>query len=427
MILISATNRSFQTFPCAAQQSKTRQYFDRLIEDKLIDPNELTDQAIEELESKIAITVTKFEYELYHGSVYDDLDVSKLELQPFELFDILQENDENSIQRMIKYFVVGKLRDYERLTVLDEQRAAKASYKLERHKSLTAVQDKSGLWNYEDQLVYGLWHNTLFAKFRRSNVSKLYERRVYHANVLDDNNKVVIDLDWCSSLNYFRLRKLATQIRILLGYNKYHSKYPYKVEFVHSKPLSSSFDNLLGRVMPQWKESFPYPSHTKPISKVYPPQKLFYLTPTAEKPITMEEISNPENILVFPGYVSASLRDPMFRRINSIKWASVRRLPTTEHLVWNQFHGVLSMNTVFSIIQDLRQNSQDTWEAAFKRHLPVPIIKSETELLKTEKERSKLFAKKQEKKQQFQQKWNDTPFKSYAEKYEPEKWKKKRK
>src|SRR5699024_6985481 len=127
------------------------------------------------------------------------------------------------------------------------------------------------------------------------------------------------------------------------------------------------------------------------------PRSIYYIVPSAKKALTTEEVLHSESVFVLPAYVTGSLRDPVFSKINSDMRrlnVNVRRLPTVESVVWNKFHGVIGLDTIFSVLHDARYEVNFDWTTSFRRHITGEKIKAEEELIDIEKIRHERFKRR---------------------------------
>ncbi|CAG2176574.1 unnamed protein product, partial [Oppiella nova] len=84
---------------------------------------------------------------------------------------------------------------------------------------------RTGLWDNDHQLVYGLWHNTLFTKIPANHIKRHYIHRLRNAALF--GQKVVIDLDFDDCMRLSETRLLAQQIHLLYNFNRYQSREPF--------------------------------------------------------------------------------------------------------------------------------------------------------------------------------------------------------
>lgn len=344
---------------------------------------------------------------------------ARFQLQVHELIDILQSQDKNERDNIINYYVKSKTMQY----VSRHNKSLTKKANIDEYKDVTKsrleVQDPTGLWNFQNELVYGLWHNCLFTKFKRTAYSALYEKRMASAVVVDPSNtRLVLDFDYANHLSYFFIRRLGTDVRQLIAYNKYHSHQPFTLEMFESQSTrTKQFDDLMGRVISNWNDSdqFPFIRHQgKTIDELAAsPSSIYYIIPSARKALAVREVLHPDSVFVLPAYVTGNMRDPVFSKIASRMAplnVNLRRLPTQEHVVWNKFHGVMKLDTVFAILHDARHEVNFKWKTSLRRHLTGETIKTEEEMINSEKKRRFQYKKRVDSiERSFEQKGGKAP------------------
>lgn len=386
------------------------------------------DVELPKIRMKINTILNQYEYEIYRQNFdYDPDDASFrsiLTLKPYELWDLLQINSDGSDDfeeqnKIIRYLVKGKMK-----ACFAAASSVGVSQKLDvpqlDDRNRLGLENSDGIWQSDGHLVYGLWHNSLFMKFKRSSVSHLYDRLGQVANRFGGDNvhQLLVDLDQSASLSYVRTRILAMQIRHLISYNKYHAREPYRIELMMSK-FSESLDSIFSRSLPSiWNsESKPFVSRID-VLKRYHPKRLLYILPSAKRVVSVDELADPSNILVLPGYSSSDLRDPFFAKLDMK--CQARRLPTTEHIVWNGHHGVLPMSTTFAICHDMAygkgvDNVSQLWTQTLKKHIH-PILVKDDHQMRSEQAQQKLISAKR--KQAIQEQKHNHQKRSSAKKVE---------
>lgn len=411
-----------------SSKDKSEEYLRQFLESRQL-PNWLLNKPHSELQTLITLILNQYEYQLYQKS-YEHLEAitsdtsifegARFQLQLHELNDILQSQDQSERENIIHYFVKSK-------TLQFVSRHAKSLTKKTNNeeyeditKSRLQVHDPTGLWNFQNELVYGLWHNCLFTKFKRTSYSALYEKRMASAVVVDPSNtRLILDFDYANHLSYFFIRRLGADIRQLIAYNKYHSFQPFTLEMLESQSTrSKQFDDLMGRVISTWNDNdhFPFVRHQgKTIDELAAssPNSIYYIIPTARKALALREVLHPDSVFVLPAYVTGNARDPVFSKIASRMTplnVNLRRIPTQEHVVWNKFHGVMKLDTVFAILHDARHEVNFKWKTSLRRHLTGETIKTEEEMINSEVKRRSQYKKRVDSiERSFEQKGSKAP------------------
>lgn len=347
------------------------------------------------MERKIISILQFIDYEFYKNITSDDdLQFFKYQFRAPELFEILSASNEVEFLKIQKYYAKVKSRSYNSYI---EKLQSKTNLKSEKAKKFPDG-FHTGIW-HKNELLYGLWHNSLFTKWKYSALSTIYNKRLTSLSLMKSNPRIWIDLDFLPD-NFFYLRYGLNNVRKLLAYNKYKLKQPYIIEFIRTRK-SELFDRNVHRILTWWHqpEHYQYVVHGKrPTELIDQSKKLIYLSPTASQAITRNDLLNESNILVFPAYNSPSLRDPVYNNINKLssKEIKVRRLPTVEHIVWNKFHGVIPLEIILAILYDITNDATENWVKVFQKYLlEKELIKSDEEIKNIDKIRSQTRIKRQ--------------------------------
>ena len=390
-------------------------YLKDLLENKLISSDK---KSLNDIKNQIAIILERFDYGIYeHNINFDEFDPKiqqKLHLKSEEIFEILsQQTDDNNVDdRLINYYINNRRQLYEKYF----RRLDKLRQEQNQDNDDDDDGNRSGIWSNQGELKYGLWHNCLFTKMKRSSTSHLFDRRLTSmAMYCPSTPRLLIDLNYVMEQDFFQTKKILDELRYMLAMNKYRTIQPFRIEFLrsnHQRSSSNRFDKIVSNFFTWWNDPKQYQyvvhNHTKPIELLQKKEeKLIYFTPNAKIPVKISELLDTErNILVIPGHYSRNLRDPVFNRINRLanqsKSILVRRLPTIEHIVWNKFHGVISWTLFLSILHDICQNPNDNWNNVFKRYLlEMELIKSDSELSREMNHAQQIRMKREQQIQNF--------------------------
>lgn len=381
------------------KNDRVKFYVDDLFKQKLLPSKTIKYKSLNELQQRIATILERFDYGMYeHNLNSDEFEQyestrQKFHLKSEEIFEILSSQTDDHDDRLLNYFINNRCQIYEKFLL----RLSKSQERLSQKQDQYDDDDfRTGIWSNQGELKYGLWHNCLFTKMKRSSASRLFDRRMTSmAMYCPSTPRLWIDLDYVMDQDFFQTRKILNDMRNLLAANKYKTTIiPFRIEFVRSNHQQSNnnFDKIIGNFFTWWNDPKHHQyvvHHKKPVQLLRKDlnEKLIYFTPNAKIPLKMSELLDERNIFIIPCHNSRNLRDPVFNRINRLpnqsKSIIVRRLPTMEHIVWNRFHGVLSWSLFLTILHDIRHNHMDDWNIVFKRHL------LENELIKTDDELSR--------------------------------------
>jgi len=77
-----------------------------------------------------------------------------------------------------------------------------------------------GIFNNNNQLVYGLWHNTLFTRLKQRNSDELIARTKLKTAANFGQN-IVIDFGYEKYLNNLAVKELLADLYKFYNFNKY--------------------------------------------------------------------------------------------------------------------------------------------------------------------------------------------------------------
>ncbi|XP_075589138.1 uncharacterized protein LOC124496421 [Dermatophagoides farinae] len=338
-LLISSLSSKSHNEEYKNHDQRIKLYVDELFKRKLLPSRNVQYKSMNELQQRVATILERFDYGMYKNNLnneeFDQYESTreKFHLKSEEIFEILSTQNDDDDQ-LLKYFINNRCQLYEKFLRRLNRSQIRQRRKQDQHADDGDDNLRSGIWSDQNELAYGLWHNCLFTKMKRSSLSHLYDRRLtsqaMYLNVLESD------------------------------------------------------------------------------------EKLIYFTPNAKIPLTMSELLDERNIFAIPCHNSRSLRDPVFNRINRLQYQKsssqrimVRRLPTTEHIVWNKFHGVISWSLFLTILHDIRHNQHDDWNSVFKRYLlENELIKSDDELSREMQNRQQIQIKREKQIVDFNQSIN---------------------
>lgn len=426
-LLISSLSSKSHNEEYKNHDQRIKLYVDELFKRKLLPSRNVQYKSMNELQQRVATILERFDYGMYKNNLnneeFDQYESTreKFHLKSEEIFEILStQNDDDD--KLLKYFINNRCQLYEKFLRRLNRSQIRQRRKQDQHADDGDDNLRSGIWSDQNELAYGLWHNCLFTKMKRSSLSHLYDRRLTsQAMYCPSTPRVLIDLDYAMDQDFFHTRKILNDVRNLLAVNKYHHINPFRIEFVRSSHhglKNSRFDKIVHTFMSWWNDpkQYQYTIHhvAKPVNVLESDEKLIYFTPNAKIPLTMSELLDERNIFAIPCHNSRSLRDPVFNRINRLQYQKsssqrimVRRLPTTEHIVWNKFHGVISWSLFLTILHDIRHNQHDDWNSVFKRYLlENELIKSDDELSREMQNRQQIQIKREKQIVNFNQSIN---------------------
>ncbi|OTF75903.1 hypothetical protein BLA29_008803, partial [Euroglyphus maynei] len=103
----------------------------------------------------------------------------KFHLKSEEIFEILSSQTDDHDDRLLNYFINNRCQIYEKFLL----RLNKSQERLSQKQDQYDDDDfRTGIWSNQGELKYGLWHNCLFTKMKRSSASRLFDRRMTNLN-----------------------------------------------------------------------------------------------------------------------------------------------------------------------------------------------------------------------------------------------------
>ncbi len=222
---------------------------------------------------------------------------------------------------------------------------------------------RSGIWDNDMNLVYGLWHNSLFSKISSVAVNRLYVNKLKISALF--GQKLVIDLDYDQYMRLSECRQLAKQLQLLYNYNRYQTREPFDLHFTNCNfqmPTMKEIPRFLMHYnLPKFMSKF----YTESYLDLFPKERLVYLTPHANESL---KNYNFDDIYIIGGFVDKSCREPI--SLVKAKKEGIRsvRLPLDEHIIWGSGPKSLCLNHIIAILHDLRESGD--WKKSLNDNVP---------------------------------------------------------
>ncbi|CAB3256491.1 unnamed protein product [Arctia plantaginis] len=214
----------------------------------------------------------------------------------------------------------------------------------------------------EDDLLYGIQHQSLFLRIRDQSINQFDNYRALQAMIYGQG--LVIDCSYDDDMVYKETLNAAKQLTFVFGDNRIH-KQPFNIHFCNLN-MEGAFMQQLRKNIPSLDEPwFPINLHTKSYLDVFPREKLVYLTPHCR-----EELTHFDHDAV---YIVGCMVDKMNNEPLSLARAKrdglkMAKLPLDRYLEWAPGSKKnLNINHMVPILLDLKLTSD--WEFAL-RHIP---------------------------------------------------------
>ena len=309
----------------------------------------------EKTKEKIELIISEYEYEKY-----TTLRVPNT-LTTDHMKDLLTVDDPNDRKKLINFLFTKQLM---RKKSKDKRKQISDKYWTEKNEIYSKMDcNRTGIWDNNNQLVYGLWHNTLFSKIMKSSVSCLYNNRLRRAALF--GQKLVIDLGFDRYMKLSEKRLLLKQLNLSYNYNKYKTKDPFDLHLTNCDPNS-----LLMQEMPKHFQNINSPQlmvqfHTQSYLDLFPRHRLLYLSPHSRH--TLQEVDE-DMIFIIGGLIDKSFHQPITYVSAEKAGIPSARLPIDDNMLWKSGTKSLCLNHIIAILDDYKMCGD--WRVALTRNVP---------------------------------------------------------
>ncbi|CAH1639790.1 unnamed protein product [Spodoptera littoralis] len=232
---------------------------------------------------------------------------------------------------------------------------------------------------HEDDLLYGIQHQSLFLRIRDQSINQFDNYRALQA--LTYGQSVVIDCSYEDYMVYKEALNAAKQLTYVFGDNRIH-KEPFNLHMCNVN-MGGQFMKQMRKNIPSLDEPwFPLNIHTESYLDIFPKEKLVYLTPHCR-----EELSKFDHDAV---YIIGCMVDKVNNEPLSLAKAKrdgikMAKLPLDRYLEWAPGSKKnLNINHMVPILLDLKLTGD--WEYSL-RHIPRRKL-METKILAMQKKLS---------------------------------------
>jgi hypothetical protein len=267
-----------------------------------------------------------------------------------------------------------------RLLRQKQETQARRAIKLEEFKQRRA--NRTGLLSETGDLIYGLWHNSLFCRIPEnrlksgSSISRLINSAMF-------GRKLIFDFSFDEYMVRHTSRNVVDQVQEAYGMNRFFYQDPFDIWFCNFKADSMSgkyctekaIKNLYSGSMITVKEDC-FTNH-------FDKSQLVYLTPDAKEPLG--KINKSDDIYIVGVYNDKGHQKPVTYRKALKLGIRAKCLPLDSHVVWQGPSKSLCVNHVTGILLEVMANGGN-WQAAFMKHIPKRKIKP-MEVVAEEEER----------------------------------------
>ncbi|CAG2115393.1 unnamed protein product [Medioppia subpectinata] len=214
---------------------------------------------------------------------------------------------------------------------------------------------RTGLFDDNGDIAYGLWRNSLFARISPANIRRYSVHRLQSAALFGQN--IVFDLSCDPQMSQTNCVKKLGQL-----VNAYQTN-RMVWDAVQDNQLVANYPHFLSAFTP------------KSYLDLFDRKDLVYLSPKAGKDLEYE--SNKTYIIGF-GDEYSDTRTDVTRVKSRNERIVIRRLPIDRYCLWSKGSKDLSSSVVLRILNDMSDGIG--WQKAFQRNISKDCFKTEEEI-----------------------------------------------
>lgn len=251
----------------------------------------------------------------------------------------------------------------------------------EKEKRTHTGTNRTGLLDDDGNIVYGLWHNSLFSRIPEGRLkSGTSTTRLIDAARF--GRKLVFDFGYHDEMRPQYNHNAQEQVMHSYGLNKHNYRKPFDLWFCNFNPETSG-KLLSTKLMPHmYQPENMITMKEDCFTNHFDMSRLVYLSPHARNKCNFKEES--DDVYVIGVFNDKSSGRPVsYRKARSLG-IRAESLPLDQYLSWGCGAKSLCINHVVGILLELLNNGGD-WQAALKRAIPSRKIKP-TEVLLAEHE-----------------------------------------
>ncbi|CAG2100357.1 unnamed protein product [Medioppia subpectinata] len=254
---------------------------------------------------------------------------------------------------------------------------------------------RTGLLDDNGDIVYGLWHNSLFTRISPANIRRYSVHRLRSAALFGQN--IVFDLSCDPQMSQTNCAKKLRQLVNAYQTNRFSFSQPFNLHFANIDYKSMVWDavqeNQLVANYPHFLSAFTPKSYLD----LFDRKDLVYLSPKADRDLEYE--SNKTYII---GFGDEYYTKDVTRVKSRNEKIAMRRLPIDRYCLWSKGSKDLYSSVVLSILNDMSEGIG--WQKAFERNISKSRFKTDEEI-----EAEKLYRmNKMNRKNKMRQRFNDS-------------------
>lgn len=301
---------------------------------------------------------------------------------------------------MIRFFEEGQTvsaRDklfnffYKREMVKRAQSIKKRKEKAEKSALQQAKLDKftelyggkrTGLLTDKNELIYGLWHNSLFLRIPDNKI-KVGASASRLATAAMFGPRLIFDFDFENSMAPWVSRNAIDQVQEAYGLNRFKYQEPFDLWFCNLNQKTQSAEYLMKNAIANLFTTSMITVKDDCFTNYFDKSRLVYLSPDAREKVT--DVGKNDDVYIIGVYNDKGGGKPLTYRKAAKLGIRARSLPLDSYLAWQGGSKSLCVNHVTGILLEVMANGGD-WRKAFIRHIPTRKIKP-LEVVMEEEER----------------------------------------
>lgn len=286
--------------------------------------------------------------------------------------------DEKELHRSIKFFYKRECHKYKSRKKKVERKIQIREKKVEKY-GQNEDEWSVGIWDTNQELVYGLWHNSILGRITKKSVRDFrHNHLLRHAAMF--GQKLIIDLDYDQYMKMYEANLLASQIGVFYYENRnnetFPNELPFDIHFTNCDKSTITLEALRKHIkrMDELKFYFHHGSYLDN-SELFPRENLVYLSPHASQ--SLRQYSH-DDIYILGGYNDRSTHMKVSHVKARAEGIRCYRLPLDENVLWKQGNKNLCLNQVGAILHAVKATGD--WQYAIRTFTPQRKIKSAEEM-----------------------------------------------
>lgn len=313
-------------------------------------------QKIKDDQTFLNVDLTNFE-QLYSGDDSKKAKISRIinvyDNMKYDLDDVPSSLSENDVVNLLEYEQISDIkRSLKKLYRKEIESLVKKQLRMltnvNKNEFESSVEDRSGIFDSDGNLSYGLWHNTLVTRIPRTCRIRFSLDRLRNAELFGQN--LFVDFSFSKYITQHMSAVIANDIGKMLTYNRFNSNEPYKItlcgiDYNHWlwKNLCKQFPNTI-EITPHTSINFMDLCSEK--------SNLVYVTSMETKSFVEYD---PNAHYVMAAISEKDLNEDFFTP--AIRKLPIKRrgIPIDQYVIWNSGSKRLSLTNKVKLLTDIRQ------------------------------------------------------------------------